>query len=219
MTPVTANFWLPSLPVHRETARAVLRAVPGHRRLGGRRDAQPASAAPTSNSSRYWSARPVRTAGTHASRRRRRRDRTPDPRLQPAGRLPDPAAIRAPRSTAGPQPAAARIGPLLCRHRDPRPSGSGPSRRTGAQRDFIDLVLNVGQPPDKELGGGSFGYGKAAFYLASRARTVVIDSLCETGAAVGSNCSTPLSRAVSARTYSDPTGRPFNGQPPVGSDR
>lgn len=56
----------------------------------------------------------------------------------------------------------------------------GPVRadHPGQDRDFVDFVLNIGQPPDKELGGGSFGYGKAAFYLASGARTVVIDTLC-----------------------------------------
>lgn len=87
----------------------------------------------------------------------------------------------------------------------------GPVRAdaAGAQRDFIDLVLNVGQPPDKELGGGSFGYGKAAFYLASRARTVVIDTLCEVGAG-------RLERRLIAcglgENYSDQTGRPFTGR-------
>lgn len=44
--------------------------------------------------------------------------------------------------------------------------------------DFVDFVRNVGQPPDKEFGGGSFGYGKAAFYIASRARTIIVDSYC-----------------------------------------
>ncbi len=44
--------------------------------------------------------------------------------------------------------------------------------------DFVDFVRNIGQPPDKEFGGGSFGYGKAAFYVASRASTIVVDSLC-----------------------------------------
>ena len=79
----------------------------------------------------------------------------------------------------------------------------------GAQRDFIDLVLNVGQPPDKELGGGSFGYGKAAFYLASRARTVVIDTLCET---VGGRLERRLIACGLGGNYSDPTGRPFTGR-------
>lgn len=57
----------------------------------------------------------------------------------------------------------------------------GPTRadEESAERDFVDFVRNIGQPPDNELGGGSFGYGKAAFYIASRARTVVVDTLCE----------------------------------------
>ena len=56
----------------------------------------------------------------------------------------------------------------------------GPTRadEIGRNRDFVDFVRNIGQPPDKDLGGGSFGYGKAAFYIASRARTILIDTLC-----------------------------------------
>src|SRR4051794_13449127 len=56
----------------------------------------------------------------------------------------------------------------------------GPTRadQPGVRRDFVDFVRNIGQPPDKDLGGGSFGYGKAAFYVASRARTIMIDTLC-----------------------------------------
>jgi hypothetical protein len=56
----------------------------------------------------------------------------------------------------------------------------GPTRadQLGIDRDFVDFVRNIGQPPDKDLGGGSFGYGKAAFYIASRARTILVDTLC-----------------------------------------
>lgn len=56
----------------------------------------------------------------------------------------------------------------------------GPTRadRPGEPRDFVDFVRNIGQPPDKDFGGGSFGYGKAAFYIASRAHTIVVDTLC-----------------------------------------
>ena len=76
----------------------------------------------------------------------------------------------------------------------------GPTRadrvEEGAVRDFVDFARNIGQPPDKDFGGGSFGYGKAAFYIASRARTIVVDTLCEVegglerrviGAALGTN--------------------------------
>ena len=27
----------------------------------------------------------------------------------------------------------------------------------GGVRDFVDFVRNIGQPPDKDFGGGSFG--------------------------------------------------------------
>ena len=56
----------------------------------------------------------------------------------------------------------------------------GPTRadvQADGTTDFVDFVRNIGQPPDKALGGGSFGYGKAAFYLASRANTIIIDTL------------------------------------------
>lgn len=58
----------------------------------------------------------------------------------------------------------------------------GPTRadEVGHTRDFVDFVRNIGQPSDKDLGGGSFGYGKAAFYIASRARTILVDTLCLT---------------------------------------
>ena len=56
----------------------------------------------------------------------------------------------------------------------------GPTRadHQGDLRDFVDFVRNIGQPPDKDFGGGSFGYGKAAFYIASEARTIIVDTLC-----------------------------------------
>lgn len=59
----------------------------------------------------------------------------------------------------------------------------GPTRADGhgEPRDFVDFLRNIGQPPDKEFGGGSFGYGKAAFYIASRAQTIIVDTLCYTG--------------------------------------
>jgi hypothetical protein len=40
----------------------------------------------------------------------------------------------------------------------------GPTRADrvseGQNRDFVDFVRNIGQPPDKAFGGGSFGYGR-----------------------------------------------------------
>ena len=55
----------------------------------------------------------------------------------------------------------------------------GPTRadrpsRPGEPRDFVDFLRNVGLPPDKPMTGGTYGYGKAASYLASRARTIIV---------------------------------------------
>lgn len=87
---------------------------------------------------------------------------------------------------------------------------AGPTRadRSGNPRDFIDFIRNIGQPPDKDFAGGSFGYGKAAFYIASQARTIIIDTLCLTedgstqrrliGCALGEN-------------FTD-AGRPYTGR-------
>lgn len=48
----------------------------------------------------------------------------------------------------------------------------------GEERNFVDFLRNVGQPPTKAHGGGTFGYGKAAFYLASETRTIIVYTRC-----------------------------------------
>jgi len=59
----------------------------------------------------------------------------------------------------------------------------GPTRadiiteKNGA-RDFVDFLRNVGQPSDREHTGGTYGYGKAAFYLLSKAQTIIIYTRC-----------------------------------------
>lgn len=57
----------------------------------------------------------------------------------------------------------------------------GPTRADveGKPRDFVDFVRNIGQPPDTDLGGGSYGYGKAAFYISSKASTIIVDTYSE----------------------------------------
>lgn len=47
--------------------------------------------------------------------------------------------------------------------------------------DFIDLLRNVGSPRDVQHGGGTYGFGKAALYLASRCGTILVDSLVRGG--------------------------------------
>jgi len=61
---------------------------------------------------------------------------------------------------------------------------SGPMRADtavgpGAKRNYADFVLNIGRSDDKADGAGTYGYGKASFYLASSIGTVVVDSVCE----------------------------------------
>jgi hypothetical protein len=40
--------------------------------------------------------------------------------------------------------------------------------------DYVAFVLNVGEPRDKELGGGTYGFGKAVFFTTSSVSTVVV---------------------------------------------
>lgn len=44
----------------------------------------------------------------------------------------------------------------------------------GEPRDYVDFLRNVGLAPDQPMTGGTYGYGKAALYLASRARTICV---------------------------------------------
>jgi len=48
----------------------------------------------------------------------------------------------------------------------------------GEPRDFVDFLRNIGQPPEKTLSGGTYGYGKAAYYRASEVRTIYVYTRC-----------------------------------------
>ena len=58
----------------------------------------------------------------------------------------------------------------------------GPTRADatvdGLRHDYVSFVLNVGDPRDVEHGGGTYGFGKAVFYLGSRASSVLIHTRC-----------------------------------------
>ena len=49
-------------------------------------------------------------------------------------------------------------------------------------RDWMDFVLTLGAPPDNKTGGGTYGFGKTASYVASRCSTIVIWSVTRVGA-------------------------------------
>lgn len=61
----------------------------------------------------------------------------------------------------------------------------GPTRAdslsSDGSRDFVDFFRNVGTPPDKAEGGGTFGYGKAALYLSSQTHTILVHTRCASG--------------------------------------
>jgi hypothetical protein len=55
----------------------------------------------------------------------------------------------------------------------------GPTRAgTPADGRFVGFLRNVGQPPRRAHGGGTFGFGKAAFYLLSALRTIIVHTHC-----------------------------------------
>lgn len=62
----------------------------------------------------------------------------------------------------------------------------GPTRADIGQlqannHDFVAFIRNVGEPRDKAQGAGTFGFGKSIFYLASRARTIIVYTRCRVG--------------------------------------
>jgi hypothetical protein len=63
----------------------------------------------------------------------------------------------------------------------------GPTRAdtvTNESTDFVDFIRNVGQPPDKEFGGGTYGFGKSVFYRASLIGTILVHTRCRVGGRV-----------------------------------
>lgn len=43
---------------------------------------------------------------------------------------------------------------------------------------FINFLRNIGNPSNKEFSGGTYGYGKSAFYRASQKRTICVYTRC-----------------------------------------
>lgn len=44
--------------------------------------------------------------------------------------------------------------------------------------DFVNFLRNIGEPPIRQFGGGTYGYGRAAFYLNSQASTICVHTHC-----------------------------------------
>jgi hypothetical protein len=87
---------------------------------------------------------------------------------------------------------------------------AGPIRAdqlTDGPTDFVDFVRNIGVPPEREISGGSFGYGKGAFFLCSRANAVIVHTLCEWAGALESRFI-----ACGLGTHHQRGGHPYTGR-------
>ncbi|MFX1759539.1 hypothetical protein [Rhodococcus sp. As11] len=57
------------------------------------------------------------------------------------------------------------------------PIRSDEPHNAGASADFVQFIRNVGEPRDKHLGGGTYGFGKGIFYRISQAGAILVDTL------------------------------------------
>lgn len=56
------------------------------------------------------------------------------------------------------------------------PTRAGIKPAPGETPNFVQFIRDVGEPRDKEYGGGTYGFGKGIFYRLSRAGAIVVDS-------------------------------------------
>lgn len=80
----------------------------------------------------------------------------------------------------------------------------------GITADFVQFIRNVGEPRDKRLGGGTYGFGKGIFYRVSQVGVIVVDTLNDQadqrsrrlmGAALGEVETTPDGRRLTGRHW------------------
>ncbi|BBZ21726.1 hypothetical protein [Mycolicibacter hiberniae] len=80
----------------------------------------------------------------------------------------------------------------------------------GVSADFVQFIRNVGEPRDKHLGGGTYGFGKGIFYRISEASAILVDTLNTEGnarsrrlmgAALGGVETTPSDRRLTGRHW------------------
>ena len=82
---------------------------------------------------------------------------------------------------------------------------AGPSRadippQRGENPDFVNFFRNIGAVRDVQGGGGTYGYGKATLYRASRAHAIVVDTLTtDRGHLVRRFMAAQMGRAVPGR--------------------
>lgn len=98
------------------------------------------------------------------------------------------------------------------------PLRSGEAVASGARTDFRDFVRNLGRDASKEIGGGTFGIGKAVLYTTSAVRTVLIYSQTVEQGEVEPRLIAVTARAGFQRDGKNFTGRHFWGVRPHGSE-
>lgn len=104
---------------------------------------------------------------------------------------------------------------------------AGPTRADevgpGDHANFVNLLRNVGQPPTAFRGGGTYGFGKTALFLASRTRTILVHSQVAVGrkyeqrfmaASLGSQFTTQRSFSNAPKRF---TGRHWWGRKGAGN--
>jgi hypothetical protein len=86
--------------------------------------------------------------------------------------------VPSPADAIGSLLAAGNLDALIVRDGGTR-GLSGPARadhavEEGVRTDFRNFVFDIGRDPRRELGGGTYGFGKGVLYDASRARTCLV---------------------------------------------
>ncbi|GAA3386752.1 hypothetical protein [Cryptosporangium minutisporangium] len=85
----------------------------------------------------------------------------------------------------------------------------GPLRadELGDEPDFVNLIRNIGEPRDKEFGGGTYGFGKGILFTTSSVGVVLVRSRCRWQGRVQSRL---IGVALGHRFQAD--GVPFTGR-------
>lgn len=56
------------------------------------------------------------------------------------------------------------------------PTRAGTKPAEGETPNFVQFIRDVGEPRDKEYGGGTYGFGKGIFYRLSRSGAIIVDT-------------------------------------------
>lgn len=115
-------------------------------------------------------------------------------------------------------PKALKFGPIVSSRSlsllvitDQRTRGlGGPTRSdqaSGGRKDFVGLVRNIGRSQDKQIGGGTYGFGKGILFDTSAVGTVLIYTRTKVGNSI-------QSRFIAAGIGDDfeEAGKPYTGR-------